>query len=162
MHLPFRALIATQDIQVRLVAENLLRTVQAKCLHGESQDSVLAYLGTPEGIDLVIVDSSWDALSVESIYRTCRSRTKAPVETYLAVLVEETNAAGAIMAFNAGADAVIRRNIDPVEFLNACRAGQRLSVLAKMHRVAMEAKESAAAALAEAEQGARDAEAAAA
>ena len=158
MHLPFRVLIASQESQVRLVAENLLKTVQAKCLKAETQDAVLAYLGTPEGVDLVVVDSAWEGLSVETIYRTCRSRPKAPVESYLVVLVEETNAAGAVLAFNAGADAVIRRNIDPVEFLNACRAGQRLSVLAKMHRVAMEEKATARAVLNAAEKGEAEAE----
>ena len=162
MHIPFRVLIATQDSQVRHIAENLLKTVQAKCLTAETQDSALAYLGTPEGIDLVVYDSSWEELSVETLYRTCRSRTKVPVETYLVVLVEETNAAGAVLAFNAGADAVLRKNIDPVEFLNACRAGQRLSVLAKMHRVAMEAKATAQAVLAESEQESKAAESASA
>ncbi len=158
MHIPFRVLISSQEMQVRLMAENLLKTVKAKCLPGETQDAILAQLTSPEGIDLVVIDGAWSGLSIETIYRTCRSRTAVPVETYLVVLVEETNAAGAVLAFNAGADAVIRRNLDPIEFLNACRAGQRLSVLAKMHRVAMEEKATAQAVLAEAEKEAKEAE----
>jgi len=112
--------------------EALLKTVKAKAFTAETVDAVLTYLGTPESVDLVIADEAWSELSIEIVRRASRDRTQGG-DSYLVVLINGSDVAAALHAFNAGADGVLRKPLDPVEFLNACLAAQRVSEAAKQH-----------------------------
>jgi len=112
--------------------EALLKTVKAKSFPVESIDAVLTYLGTPDGIDMVIADEAWSELSIEIVRRASRDRPQGG-DSYLIVLINGSDVAAALHAFNAGADGVLRKPVDPVEFLNACLAAQRVSDAAKQH-----------------------------
>ena len=137
MSTSFRVLIATQDIQMRLTLEALLKAVRAQVIHASTEDLVLTYLKTPEGFDLLVVDAAWEQLSIHSLHLACRSRSKGKgnlSETHLLVLLPTQDTVHVVGAFNDGADAVLRQPIRPLEFLNACRNGQRLAQLTRSQR----------------------------
>jgi len=129
---PFRVLVAVKDERTRIPMEALLKTVKAKSLTVETIDAVLTYLGTPDGVDMVIADEAWSELSIEIVRRASRDRPQGG-DAYLVVLINGSDVAAALHAFNAGADGVLRKPLDPVEFLNACLAAQRVSDAAKQH-----------------------------
>ncbi len=112
--------------------EALLKTVKAKALAAETVDAVLTYLGTPDGVDMIIADEAWSELSIEIVRRASRDRPLGG-DAYLVVLINGSDVAAALHSFNAGADGVLRKPLDPVEFLNACLAAQRVSDAAKQH-----------------------------
>ena len=134
MSTSFRVLIATQDIQMRITLEALLKAVRAQVIHASTEDLVLTYLKTPEGFDLLVVDAAWEQLSIHGLHLACRSRSKTLSETHLLVLLPTQDTTHVVGAFNDGADAVLRQPIRPLEFLNACRNGQRLAQLTRSQR----------------------------
>ncbi|HEY8964850.1 MAG TPA: response regulator [Candidatus Methylacidiphilales bacterium] len=137
-----RVLIATQDLQLRSMVEGLLRALRARTTHVLDERMLLAYLGTPEGFDLVVVDAAWEGLSVHAVQRACRARSRSLSETHvLVILPQGATSTEVIGAFNDGADFVVRQPLRPLEFLNACRVGERLTLLTRGRRSLDEADE---------------------
>ncbi len=125
---------------MRLAVEGLLKALRARPIHAETEDMVHAYLKTPEGFDMVIVDAAWEHLSIHGVYQACRSRSKGRSslsETHLMVLLpagQGQSSTEVVGAFNDGADTVLRQPLRPLEFLNACRTGEHLSRLTRNQR----------------------------
>jgi DNA-binding response OmpR family regulator len=124
--------IVSRDEGLRLLLENLLHVLRAEVFHVDDEGTALARVGTPEGVDAVIVDAAWSDFSVAGLHRAAQA-SRAPLP-FVAVLTDDSTLAGVVPAFAAGVDAVLPKPPDPRVFLNTFRSAQRLAGLERRVR----------------------------